>query len=301
MRSNPARPLTGIAWMIATGLCFVAVQALVKHVGDALPAAQSAFLRYVLGLVFLLPMLGQLRAAPRHRAFYTEQGARGVIHGLGVILWFYAMTRITMAEVTAMNYMVPVYVTLGAALFLGERLALRRLLAIGLAFLGALIVLRPGLRVIETGHLAMIGTALCFAASYLMAKRMSGSLHPSVVVGWLSITVTLVLAPVAAAVWVPPTLAQLGWLFLVAAFATAGHYTMTLAFANAPVAVTQPVTFLQLVWSVTLGALLFGEALDPAVILGGGVIVASVIYLALREAQLRKRENRASAVPGAAE
>ncbi len=291
------RPILGIVWMLVTGLCFVAVTALVKHLGDDMPAAQSAFLRYLLGLVFLLPMLASLRSAdysPRALSFY---GLRGAIHSVGVILWFYAMTRIPLAEVTAMNYLSPIYVTLGAALFLGEKLAMRRILAVLAAFAGALIILRPGLREISPGHIAMLGTAILFAASYLMAKRMSGQVNAAVVVGMLSITVTICLAPVAYAVWVPPTLNQLFWLFWVAAFATAGHYAMTLAFAAAPITVTQPVTFLQLVWAVALGAIVFGEGVDVFVILGGGVIMASVLFITWREAVQRKEARRAIPAP----
>ncbi len=296
--SSPApNPILGIFWMIVTGLCFVAVTALVKYLGDDMPAAQSAFLRYLLGLVFLLPMISSLRAISFTRRSLGFYSLRGLVHALGVILWFYAMTQIPLAEVTAMNYLSPIYVTLGAALFLGERIALRRVLAVLAAFVGALIILRPGLREISPGHLAMLATAMLFAASYLMAKRMSGEVNAAVVVGMLSITVTICLAPVAYAVWVPPTATQLFWLFWVAAFATAGHYSMTLAFAAAPITVTQPVTFLQLVWAVTLGALVFGEAVDVFVIIGGLVIMGSVLVITWREAVLRREARRAIATP----
>ncbi len=283
--------------MFVTGLCFVAVTALVKYLGDDMPAAQSAFLRYLLGLVFLLPMLSSLRAVRFTRENLTFFGLRGFLHALGVVLWFYAMTQISLAEVTAMNYLSPIYITLGAALFLGEKLALRRIIAVIMAFMGALIILRPGLREISPGHIAMIGTAILFAASYLMAKRMSGQVNASVVVGMLSITVTICLAPFAAAVWTPPTATQIFWLFWVAAFATAGHFAMTLAFAAAPVTITQPVTFLQLVWAVALGALLFGEAVDAFVVLGGLVIMASVVFISWREAVLRKQARREAPTP----
>lgn len=292
-----SRPLKGMFWMFVTGLCFVAVTALVKYLGDELPAAQQAFLRYLLGLVFLIPMWPALRATPITRSALTLFGARGLVHALGVMLWFYAMTQIPLAEVTAMNYLSPIYVTLGAALFLGEKLALRRILAVLVAFLGALIILRPGLREVSSGHLAMIGTAIFFAGSYLMAKRMSGQVSASVVVAMLSLIVTICLAPFAYAVWVPPTGAQLLGLLAVAAFATAGHFTMTLAFAAAPVTVTQPVTFLQLVWAVALGALVFGEGVDLFVVLGGMVIMASVLFITWREAVLRKQEKRAVPAP----
>ena len=277
--------------MLVTGFCFVAVTALVKYLGNDMPAAQSAFLRYFLGLVFLLPLVSALRREVFSGRTLGLLALRGIIHAFGVILWFYAMTQIPMAEVTAMNYLSPIYITLGAALFLGEKLAARRVIAVLIAFAGALIILRPGLREISPGHIAMIGTAIFFAASYLIAKIMSGQMAPAIVVAMLSITVTVCLAPFAWAVWVPPTAAQIFWLFLVAAFATAGHYTMTLAFAAAPVTVTQPVTFLQLVWAVILGVIVFGEPADGFVILGGMVIMGSVLFLTWREAVLRKQSR----------
>ncbi len=289
MTNSADRPLAGILWMLVTGANFVAVTAIVKHVGDGLPAAESAFLRYLLGLVFLIPMLGPMLRADLSRQSLWLFGARGVVHSLGVILWFYAMTQIPLAEVTAMNYLSPVYVTIGAALFLGETLAARRLLAIVAALIGALVILRPGFREVSLGHIAMLGTAMLFGASYLIAKLMSGRASAAVVVGMLSITVTVGLAPFAAAVWVTPTLAQIGWMFLVACFATAGHYSMTLAFAAAPVTVTQPVTFLQLVWAVALGALVFAEPVDGWVIFGGVTILAAVTFITWREAVLKRR------------
>ncbi|KPQ06584.1 MAG: putative permease, DMT superfamily [Rhodobacteraceae bacterium HLUCCA12] len=291
----PTRPVIGVLWMLAAGLCFVAVTATVKYMGAAIPAAQSAFLRYLLGLVFLLPVIpafSRMRLAPRDWGLF---GVRGMFHALGVILWFYAMTRIPLAEVTSMQYLTPVFIALGAALFLGERLRLRRIGAIAAAILGALIILRPGLREVAPGHLAMLCNAVLFATSYLIAKRMTGLVPASVVVGMLSIFVTLGLAPFALAVWVPVTGVQIAWLALVAAFATAGHYAMTMAFAEAPISVTQPVTALQLVWAVILGAAFFAEPVDLFVVMGGGVIIAAVVFIALREQALTRAEGRAAA------
>jgi drug/metabolite transporter (DMT)-like permease len=214
---------------------------------------------------------------------------------VAVVLWFYAMTRIPLAEVTAMNYMTPVYVTLGAALFLGEKLAFRRLAAILVALIGVLIILRPGFREVSSGHLAMLGTALTLGGSYLLAKLLVRDIPPSVVVAHLSIWVTLALIPFAIAVWSPPTLRDIGVLFLVASFATAGHYFMTLALQAAPVAVTQPVTFLQLIWATIVGALVFHESVDIWVVAGGTLILTAVSFISWREAMLNKRDVTPSA------
>lgn len=282
-------PVSGILWMIVTGLFFVAVTAAVKQGASDLPAAMSAFLRYVIGLLFFIPVFATWRHAKLTRRQVRWLALRGMIHSLGVCLWFFAMTRITIAEVTAMNYMTPIYITLAAALFLGERVAAVRFMAIGVAFLGALIILRPGIRDVTDGHVAMIFTAIFFAVGYLMAKRMADELPASVVVAMLSLTVTIGLFPMALWVWHWPTLEETAWMFLVAVLATAGHYSMTRAFAAAPVSVTQPVTFLQLVWSVLIGALLFGETVDFWVIFGGALIILAASFIAIRETMLKRR------------
>ena len=284
-----ANPVRGVFWMVVTGLLFVGVTALVKLLGTRVPAPQAAFLRYLLGLILLLPMLRPLLRLRLGRATWALFGWRGLAHAVGVMFWFFAMARIPLADVTAMNYLSPIYVTLGAALFFKERLATRRIVAVAAALLGALIILRPGFREVGSGHLAMIFTAIFFGASYLMAKSLSQRCSAAAVVAMLSVSVTVLLAPLAAVNWVTPTWGELAILMAVAGFATGGHYTMTLAFRTAPLTVTQPVTFLQLVWAVALGTLVFGEPLDPWVIFGGTVIVGAVSFISWREAKLRRR------------
>ena len=275
--------------MVVSGLCFVGVTALVKLLAGRVPAAESAFLRYVFGLLFLLPAWRGLSALRLTRRQIGLVSLRGAAHTVGVIFWFFAMTRIPLAEVTAMNYLTPIYVTILAVFVLGERLAMRRIMAIVVALGGALLILRPGFRELDPGHFAMLGTALLFSGSYLIAKIISGEMSAVAVVTLLSITVTIGLFPFALAVWVTPTLGDLSILFLVACFATGGHYAMTLAFAAAPVTVTQPVTFLQLVWSVIVGAAFFAEPVDPWVVLGGVVIMGAVLFITWREAMLKRR------------
>lgn len=275
--------------MLVTGVCFILVTALVKFMGPRLPSAEAAFLRYAMGLVVLLPVIGALRTAHLTRRQWSLFGLRGVSHAVAVILWFFAMTRIPIAEVTAMNYLAPIYVTIGAAVFLGERLAARRIMAVLLGLLGAAIILRPGFREVSAGHLAMLVAAVLFAGSYLSAKILADEVKPVVVVAMLSIFVTIGLAPFALPIWITPTWHEVAILAAVALFATVGHYTMTLAFAAAPVTVTQPVTFLQLVWATALGAIVFNEAIDIWVVIGGFVILASVTFITWREAMLKRQ------------
>ena len=283
------RPVQGVLWMLAMTLSFTAVNVIVHWLGSGLPAAQTSFIRFLWGWVFVAPALWKItqsRFAPRVWALF---GLRGVLQGIAVLMWFFAMARIPIADVTAIGYLNPIVVTIGGALLLGEGFAWRRGLAIGIAVIGALVILRPGVREIMPGHVAQLGAALFFGISYLVMKRLSGLAPASVIVAMMTVVVTLFLAPFAWLVWKPMTLSENFWLAATALFATLGHYCMTRAFACAPLTVTQPVVFLQLVWASTAGFLLFGEAVDPWVILGGAMIIGAISYMTWREAQIKRR------------
>jgi drug/metabolite transporter (DMT)-like permease len=271
-QENQRHVWVGIAWMLLSGLCFVGVNGVVKHLGTDLPAAQSAFIRFAYGAVFFLPVLpGVWRMrlpAPVWRLF----GWRGLLHVAAVVFWFHAMARVPVAEMSAIAFLNPVIVLVIAGLLLGERLGPRRVMVVLAALAGAMLVLRPGFREVSEGHLAQIAATLFFAASYVIAKRLAGLAPASVIVAVMSVSVTLGLLPLA--------------------LATGGHYAMTRAFEAAPLAVTQPVTFLQIIWSAALGALAFGEPVDPWVIAGGAVIIGAVSVNSWRE-------SRAGRVPPA--
>ena len=281
--------LHGCLWMAGGGLLFVAVTVSVRLIGSDLPAAQAAFIRYVFGIVLLLPLLWRLRWRGVRRASLPLYAWRGLTHGIGVMLWFYAMARIPLAEVTAIGFSTPVFTALGAVFLLGEQVRLRRALAIVAGFVGMLVILRPGFNDISIGSLAQLCATLFFAGSYLLAKRLTREESALDIIIMLTLCSTLALLPAALYDWRAPTPGELGGLALVALFATAGHYALTRAFALAPLTVTQPLTFLQLVWAVLFGYWLFDEVPDGGVVLGALLIVAAVSYLAHRESQAARR------------
>ena len=275
--------LKGIAWMALTGLLFVAVTGIVRHLGTDMSPVQAAFIRYAMGVVIMAPIILRVRwtriASGRVGMFLT----RGLVHGAGVMLWFYAMAHIPIAEVTALGFTAPIFTTIGAALFLGEKVRARRIGAVLMGFAGALIILRPGIAVIDPGAIAQLVAAPLFAASFILAKKLTETDPTRVIVGGLTIIVTLVLLVPAMLVWRTPTPVELGWLFATAGFATAGHLTLTQAFRAAEITATQPVAFLQLVWATLLGYYAFGETPDMFTWIGAAVIVASATYIAHRE------------------
>ena len=288
VKSN--KTLQGILWMVVTGWLFVFVTGLVRYLGSDLPAAEAAFIRYAFGLILVLPALFKVFRSSIPASLHISLGLRGFVHALAIIFWFYAMARIPVAEVTAIGYTSPIFVTIGAALFLGEKFKLRRVMAVLAGFVGAIVILRPGFQEVGMGQLAQLAAAPLFAISFIITKKLTGKIEPVAIVAMLSLYCPLVLAPFAFSVWVAPSMEDLFILFLTAIFATIGHVTMTKAFKCAPLTVTQPVGLLQLVWASLLGLLVFNEALDPWVLLGGGIIVVAATYISHREAVASRRE-----------
>ena len=281
--------LEGIGWMVVTGVLFVGVTGIVRHLGGDMNPMQAAFIRYAIGLALLSPLILRLGLAGLASARLGLHAVRGVVHGVGVMLWFYAMTRIPIAEVTALGFVAPIFTTIGAALFLGEKLHLRRIGAVLAGFGGALVILRPGISVVDPGAIAQLIAAPLFAASFLLAKKLTASDSNTAIVAYMSIFVTLTLAPPALLVWRTPTWEEMGWLLVTAVLATTGHFTLVQAFRKAEIMVVQPVHFLQLVWATLLGLYVFDESPDAWTWLGGFIIVSSATYIAHRESRAKGR------------
>ncbi|MCF8467738.1 MAG: DMT family transporter [Sneathiella sp.] len=291
-----SKTLQGIAWMVLTSFLFVGMTGIIRHLGSNMPAVETAFIRYLFGTILIMPMvIRHWQGIPNGQTVWLYV-FRGLVHGGGVILWFYAMARIPIAEVTAIGYISPIFVTIGAAIFLGERLHFRRIGGVLCGFLGALIILRPGFQEISLGQLAQLCAAPLFAVSFIIAKKLTGTQGSSMIVGMLSLGCTIALLPGALVQWRQPTSYELSWLAVAALVATSGHYTLTRAFQAAPITVTQPLGFLQLVWAAILGVLVFNEGLDPYVLVGGAVIVAAATYISHRELQVSRRERTPTSI-----
>ena len=269
--------------MLLSGILFVGVTGIVRYLGNEMNPIQAAFIRYAFGIALVIPVILRLGLPSLLTARIRMHAARGLVHGIGVMLWFYAMSRLPIAEVTALGFTAPIFTAAGAMLFLGERIRTYRVAGIVLGFAGALIVLRPGLRIIDVGALAMLTAAPLFACSLLLAKVATRTEPSSVIVALLSLFCTLTLLPLAVVVWRAPTVEELILLFITAVLATAGHYTLNRAFQVAELTALQPYSFLQLVWATLLGLLMFGEQPDFWIWAGAGLIVVSATWIARRE------------------
>jgi drug/metabolite transporter (DMT)-like permease len=282
----------GMIWMAVAGLIFASFMAIVRHVGTSMNPIQVAFMRYGLGLVFMLPFFLKVNLADLRSARFGLHAVRGVMHAIGVMAWFYAMSRIPIAEVTAIGFTAPVFATLGAAFFLGEKVRARRIIAVTVGLLGAVIILRPGVSEIDPGAIAMLIAAPIFAIADLISKVLTRKETGPAVVAYLSVVVTLTIMGPALYVWRTPSLEEWGLMVLTGGLATLGHLCMVQGVKVAEVSALQPIKFLQLFWAALIGFLVFAEVPGAWTWIGSAVIVASATYIAHREASARRRGKR---------
>jgi drug/metabolite transporter (DMT)-like permease len=279
----------GTLWMVATGFVFTLLNAIMKKMAHELDPWLVGFLRYALGvLVILGPALRLGVGAVRSNA-PGLQFLRGLFHAGGMMLWFAALPFITLAELTAIGFSGPIFICLGASLFLGERMSPARWIAVLIGFAGVLLVVQPwqagGFSGISRGVLLMLASAPVFAGSFLVAKTLTRHDPSEVVVLWQHLWVTILLAGFAFYLWTPPTPTQ--WSILIACgfLGAGGHYCMTRAFRVVDISATQPVKFLELVWAALFGFVVFGAVPSGATVLGGVVILASTLLLVRHESR----------------
>lgn len=294
MTGGPARPtraatLRGMAWMVAAGLLFCLLNSIARRLSQELDPFQTQFLRYLAGLVVLLPFMVRTGLAAWRPHDLWGQGWRGMVHTAGLLLWFWALPHVPMADMTAIGFTGPIFIMAGAVMFLGEPMVRARWIAAGIGFLGVLIVVAPQFTGSGRGFwsVVMLSSSPLFAASFLITKALTRRDRPEVIVAWQAITVAAFSLPFAMTGWVWPTIEQWGWFLMTGLLGSAGHWCLTEAFRIADMSATQPVRFVDMVWSATLGWLVFAEVPAATTFAGAAVIFASTTWIARREVARR--------------
>lgn len=273
-------------WMVAGGLCFSFLNTLARALSQQLDVYQAQFLRYLMGLLVMLPLVWRHGLQAYKPVNITGQFWRGAVHTLGLVLWFTALPQIPLADMTAIGFTGPIFIMLGAAWFLGEPMRRDRWIAALIGFAGVLVVVLPKM----TGaggwyNLVMLASAPVFAASFLITKALTRYEKPGVIVLWQSLTVTVLSLPMALPNWQSPDGAQ--WLGFVATgvLGTLGHYCLTRAFHTADISATQSLRFLDLVWASLLGWLVFADVPSTSTWAGALVILLATVWIARRESR----------------
>lgn len=279
-QTAPARAITlTIAAILCFGLMDVSVKA-VSPITGTLPALWARYAgQMIIVLILVAPRLRQVAQS----RYPKLQITRSVLLMMATFFFFSALGRIGLAEATAVMSMNPILITLGGALFLGEALGPRRIGAIVVALIGALIVIRPGAEVFQPAALLPLIAAFCFASYTLITRR----LGPDEDV-WTSLFYTGLVGSIILTAIVPFYFTTLTWtgaalLLLIGAFGTAGQLMLIRALSTAEAGLLAPFNYTGLVFAVIWGLLLFGEIPDGWTLIGALVIAGAGIYVWHRE------------------
>ncbi len=282
--------LRGTLWMAVAALVFAAMNALVKSVGRDLHGFEIAFFRAVFGFLALLPMIV---SAGGFSAFRTDNlkmhGLRALFGGITMLCFFYAMTRLPLANATALSFSQPLFLLALAPFLLKERVGWHRCLAAAAGFAGVVIAARPGAAGFSAASFAAVGGALSMAFAMVCVKKLSAADRPLAILAFFSASAILTTLPPALSVWKTPDGAQLAWLALIGGMGSLGQYLYIRAYRVGEASVVAPFNFLQLPFAAALGLAVFAEEPGIATLAGGGLIVASVVYIMRREAIVHRK------------
>lgn len=284
--SRPSN-IRGIGYMLVATLLFTGMGAIARHVSERIHPFEVVFFRIAFGFVLLLPLV--LRYGLQH--FRTKHFglhcARAATHVTEMLIYFVGLTMIQYAKVQALTFTTPLFTTLLAVLILRERIHARRITALAIGFLGALIVVRPGIEALDTGSLLILTSALGWAGVILIVKRLTRTDSSITITAWMVVLMSPMALIPALFVWEWPTATEWGWLAAAGFAGTLGQLAVTQAFRVADTTAVMPIDFTKLIWASLLGFLIFEEIPSIWTWIGGIVIFAGALYIALRERQLQ--------------
>jgi drug/metabolite transporter (DMT)-like permease len=275
------RRLVGIALMCGALLSFSCLDATAKWLNQTLDPIVTTWARY-LGSVFFVSLFVNPWTTPgvsRTRRPWLQAG-RSILLLASTVLNFFALRYLQLTETISILFATPFLVALLAGPLLGERVGPRRLAAIGVGFLGVLIITRPGLGGLHPAAFLSVAGAVCYAL-YSISTRILASYDSSATTMYYSgFAGVIFVTPVVPFVWSVPDSA-LVWasMLLVGAIGAFGHWLLILAHARAPAPVLSPFIYTQIVWMVALGFILFGDLPDGWTLAGAAVVIASGLYL----------------------
>ena len=290
--SADTRITTGILQLCFAMLLVPVLDVFAKLLGRTLDPVQVTFMRFVMQILLLTPFVvwGRLWTIPK--GTFGMQFARGVLLAIATACFFAALQHLPLAEAITIYFVQPLLLTAISALFLGETIRLRRIMAIAIGLIGVMVILQPSLILFGWPALLPLITALAMACYVALTRRLAGHVHPyqmQMMVGF-SATVTLgfalLIGPVFNIPWtgfIWPTNQQLLWVAYMGLAATIGHVFIVWAAGNAPASVLAPFQYLEIVTATLLGYLVFNDVPANSTILGSAIIIGSGIYLFHRE------------------
>ncbi|MEE8445702.1 MAG: DMT family transporter [Alphaproteobacteria bacterium] len=270
-------PLRAVFWMVLQCIFFSGMTASVRWLSATMEAYELVAFRGFFGLLFVAPLIltrrpGSLLRTGRTGLLVT----RSVLTVAATAVWFIGLGAMPVSDAIAIQFTLPLFVVVGAGLFLGERVGWRRWVTVAIGFGGALVIIRPGIVPLSTAALLVLASALLYAGVHLMTKRLSDQLPAPVIVFYMNLIMLPLGLALAWSGWVWPTWADLPWLLSLGLFSNAAHYCMTRAYHAADASFAETVDFLRLPFAALWGWLLFRETSDVWTWVGACVIFVAV-------------------------
>ncbi|HYM01748.1 MAG TPA: DMT family transporter [Stellaceae bacterium] len=281
-RPSADRPFVAIGYVLVAVAVFSVMDAMSKLLVAEYDPFEVVWGRYLAILFLLLPLV--LR---RPRNLVTTRPGLELARAIGVLgsaLFFIAgLTRLPMADATAIGFASPLLVTALSIPLLGERVGPRRWSAVGAGFLGVLIVVRPGSGAFGVAAVLPLLSASCWAVSLIVTRRMRGADSPLTMLLYSTVVGFVLSGAALPFVWRTPTLGAVTLMVLMGMLSAGGQYLLIAGLTRSAASLLAPFTYSQMVWSTLMGVLVFGTVPTAWTWLGAAVIVGSGIYIAHRE------------------
>jgi drug/metabolite transporter (DMT)-like permease len=290
--------LRGIAWMALSTVAFVTMHAAVRDISQDIHPFEVAFFRQFFGIVALVPIFIHYGLAPLRTSRIGLHTVRAFVNVIAMFAFYYALSIVPLAQVSALAFSVPIFTALLAMAFLGERVRLRRWAAILFGFSGVFVAFVPDFHeggAPQLGSLLVVLSSFTWAIALILIKVLARTDSTLTITAYMVLLMTPMSLLPALAVWEWPTMEQFGWLLFIGVMGTIGQLTVVQALKEGETHVVMPIDFTKLIWAAGLGFLWFGEIPTIFTWVGGAMIFVSTSYIAWREHQLRKTSKPAPA------
>ena len=277
-----------LGFMLLSTLLLAIMHALVRLLGNDLHPFIIVFFRNLFGLIAILPLLikgGKQSLATNNPKLHL---LRALVGTAAMASWFFALTRVPIANATALSFSTAIFATVCAWFFLNETVRLRRGIAIGIGFAGVFVAMQPDATGFNNYSLLVLLSAITWGASVSIVKLLTRTESVTCIVGWMAILLTIITFIPAILVWQTPELTQMALLMVIGALATAGHLLMTRALQLADTALVMSVDFSRLIWASILGVWWFGETLTGYTFIGAAIIFGAGLYIVFRESRMSR-------------
>jgi drug/metabolite transporter (DMT)-like permease len=282
-------PVRGAIWMVMAGISLTIMAVDVRHLAPKFSVLEMIFIRSLFVLAFMLPWawrVGLAGIATRRPGLHIF---RNVIHYLGNLGWFVGVTLISLADVSALQFTVPLFTVCMAALILHETIGPHRWIATLVGFLGMLVIVRPGYIPIGFGTAAVLTSAVFYAISLIAVRKLSFTEPPNRVLFYMAVVFVPISAGPAMMVWVMPGWADFWPIVILGVTGWFSHFCIIRAFTAGEASFITPFDFLRLPVSAGFGWLLYEEVSDVWTWAGAVVIFAATYYNTWRETSGRRK------------